>query len=73
MKVMTAQVVDGKIAIETDLREGTTVAILAADEVGFRLTTDEEEELVTALNAIRHGDYVDGRRLIQELKALNSR
>jgi hypothetical protein len=73
MKVMTARVVDGKIALDAELQEGTTVAILAADAAGFSLTPDEEKELSTALNAIRDGDYMDGRQLLQELKVLSRR
>ncbi|HYK02777.1 MAG TPA: hypothetical protein VE974_13545 [Thermoanaerobaculia bacterium] len=70
MKVIAGRVVGGKIEIETDLQEGTPVAILAAGESGFQLTPDEEEELVTALNDIRRGDFVDGRELLRELKGL---
>jgi hypothetical protein len=66
---MTARVVDGKIAVDADLEEGTTVAILAADDTGFHLTPQEQHELSEALDAIRRGDYVDGRQLLQELKA----
>jgi hypothetical protein len=68
MKVMTARVVDGKIAVESELQEGAAVAILAANDAGFRLTADEEDELVNALNAIRSGDYVDGRQLLDDLR-----
>jgi hypothetical protein len=68
MKVMTARVVDGKITVEADLQEGTPVAILAADETGFHLTAEEEDELNTALTAIRGGSYVDGRELIEDLR-----
>lgn len=69
MKVMTARVVDGKIAVDADLEDGTTVAILVADNAGFRLTPDEEDELSEALEAVRRGDHVDGRQLLKELKA----
>ena len=48
--------------------QGAAVAILAADDAGFRLTADEEGELVNALNAIRSGDYVDGRQLLDDLR-----
>lgn len=70
MKVIAGRVVGGKIEIETDLQEGTPVAILAAGEAGFRLTPDEEEELVTALNDIQRGDFEDGRELLRVLKGL---
>lgn len=73
MKVIAGRVVGGKIEIETDLQEGTPVAILAAGESGFHLTPDEEEELVTALEDIRRGDFEDGRELLRELRGLSSR
>jgi hypothetical protein len=66
MKVMTARVVNGKEAVELD--EGAAVIVLAADDDEFRLTAAEEEELVNAVHAIRGGDYVDGRQLVDELK-----
>jgi hypothetical protein len=72
MKVITGRVVGGKIEIETDLREGTPVAILAAGETGFELTADEEDELVAALNDIRKGDFIDGHELLRELKGLSA-
>ena len=68
MKVMTARVVDGKVAVDADIEEGATVAVLAASDAGFRLTTEEEAELANALASIRAGDYVDGRQLLEELK-----
>jgi hypothetical protein len=73
MKVITGRVVGGKIEIETDLREGTPVAILAAGETGFELTADEEDELVAALNDIRNGNFEDGHELLRELKGLTGR
>lgn len=73
MKVITGRVVGGKIELETDLQEGTPVAILAAGESGFRLTPEEEDELATALDDIRSGNYEDGRELLRELKGLSRR
>jgi len=70
MKVITGRVVDGKIEFETDLREGTPVAVLAAGDSGFQLTTDEEEELFASLQDIRSGTYEDGHELLRELKEL---
>ena len=73
MKVITGRVVGGKIEVETDLKDGTPVAILAAGDSGFRLTADEEEELVTALQDIRSGHYEDGHELLRELKEMTRR
>ena len=70
MKVITGRVIGGKIEVETDLREGTPVAILAADDTGFQLTAEEEEELVAAMEEIRNGKYVDGHELLRELRGL---
>jgi hypothetical protein len=73
MRVITGRVVDGKIELETELQEGTPVAILAAGESGFQLTPDEEDELSAALEDIRSGNYEDGRELLRELKGRHAR
>jgi len=73
MKVITGRVVSGKIEFEADLREGTPVAILAADDEGFHLSAEEENELVEALEDIRRGNFVDGRALLQELRGSSGR
>ena len=73
MKVIAGRVMDGKIEFETDLKEGTPVAILAAGDSGFKLSSDEEEELVTALRDIRNGNYEDGYELLHELKEMSRR
>jgi hypothetical protein len=73
MKVIAGNVVGGKIEFETDLEEGTRVAILAAGDSGFQLTAEEQQELVTALHDIRSGNYEDGHELLRELKELTRR
>ena len=73
MKVITGTVIDGKVEFETDLKEGTPVAILAAGDSGFQLTADEEEELFASLQDIRSGNYEDGYELLRELKELARR
>jgi hypothetical protein len=70
---MTGRVVDGRIQVDANLEEGTTVAILAADEAAFRLTADQEEELATALADIRSGHFIAGRDLLRELRSTNTR
>ena len=70
MKIIAGTVVDGKIEFETDLKEGTPVAVLAAGDSGFSLTAEEEEELFTSLQDIRSGRYEDGYDLLRELKDL---
>lgn len=72
MKVITGRVVDGEIHLKTDLKEGTPVAIIAAEgDSGYRLTADEEEELLAALEDVDRGHYEDGYELLRELKALS--
>ena len=73
MKVITGTVVGGKIEFETDLREGTPVAILAAGDSGFQLTAEEEEELFLSLQDVRSGKFEDGYELLRELKAIAKR
>ncbi len=68
MRVITGRVVDGKIEMETQLEEGTLVAILAPEQSGFRLTPAEEDELASALAAIRRGEFIDGHDLVAEIK-----
>ena len=73
MRVMTSKVVDGKIEFETDLKEGTSVAILAPDDSGFYLTADEEDELFRSLSDIRTGNYEDGTKLLAQIKEMAGR
>jgi antitoxin (DNA-binding transcriptional repressor) of toxin-antitoxin stability system len=68
MRIITAKVVNGKIELEGEVRDGTTVTILAPGPTGFRLSPTEEEELAHALAEIRSGDFVDGTSLLDELK-----
>jgi hypothetical protein len=68
MKVITGRVVHGKIELDSPLEEGTPVAILAAGDSGFSLTSEQEAELADALMSIRRGEYEDGHALLAELK-----
>ena len=70
MKVITGRVVDGEIRVKTDLREGTPVAVIAAErDSGFHLSAQDEDELLEALRDIDSGNYEDGYELLRELKA----
>lgn len=70
MKLITAEVIDGKIAVPPEIGEGSRVAILAADdEEPVALSSREEEELSKAMAQIDSGQYVDGWTLLEELKA----
>ncbi len=68
MKVIRGRVVSGRVEFDADLREGTTVAILAADETGLRLSAEDESELLEAIEDIRRGNSVDGRALLEEIR-----
>lgn len=70
MKVVTARVVNGMIAVPAEIADGSQVAILASDDdepVG--LSPEDEQELSEALGQIHAGRYVDGWALLDELKA----
>lgn len=73
MRVITGRVIGGMIEVGGDLQEGSSVAILAADESGFQLSPEDEEELVSALQNIRQGNYVDGRALLRDLRESDHR
>ncbi len=71
MKMITAQVVDGRIEVPPEIGEGTQVAILATDDEPFVLSPGEEQELSAALAEIDAGQFVDGWQLLEELKGKN--
>lgn len=74
MKVMTARVVDGKIDVgDTHLEEGARVAVLISEGSGFELSEADQDELEQALAEIERGEYVDGRKLLRELKGVGTR
>jgi hypothetical protein len=56
-----------------ELKDGTAVAVLVADGLDFHLSAEEEVELEAALAEMRRGEYVDGRELLREIKALSGR
>jgi hypothetical protein len=66
-------VVGGKVELEGDFEEGSTVAVLGEVMEAPQLTTAEEQELEEALIAIRRGEFVDGRKLVADLKARATR
>ncbi|MCP3964084.1 MAG: hypothetical protein GY719_40155 [bacterium] len=70
MKLVTTQVVDGRIEVPPEIGDGSQVTVLAADdEAPFTLSPGEEQELNAALAEIDAGRYVDGWALLEELKA----
>jgi hypothetical protein len=70
MQVATGTVVDGKIVVEgADLPEGDVVTILSRGETsGFRLTREQEDELLEALAEIDRGETVALEELLASLR-----
>jgi len=71
MKVLTAKVVDGRLDVpEGCLEEGATVTLLVPedDEVGFRLSPEEQAFLLESIAQGERGEVVDGWQLLEELK-----
>ena len=69
MQVATGTVVNGKIEIEgVSLPEGSMVAVLArgADEP-FKLSSEDEDELLAAMSEIERGDFVTVEELLRDL------
>lgn len=72
MTVLTGTVVAGKIEVPDSVTDGARVMVLTLEpDVPLRLTAAEEDELTQALEEIRRGEYVDGRELLSELRALH--
>jgi hypothetical protein len=69
MKVLTAKVVDGRIEVGDDLREGSTVAVIALEPEAPVLSAEDEQGLAESLAELSAGSYVDGAHLITELRA----
>lgn len=47
--------------------------VMDGSDDGFRLTSEQEEELLAALQDVENGDYEDGGALLQELSELTGR
>ena len=70
MQVATGTVIDGKVVVEgVPLREGAVVAVVArgADEP-FRLTEEQENELLEAMAEIARGEFVTLEQLLESLR-----
>lgn len=75
MRVITGTVADGKVEVPAEaLGEGSHVAVLAPDpDEPITLTADEEQELLSAMEAIRRGECVGDTDLLEELRARSGR
>jgi hypothetical protein len=69
MELAVGKVVGGKVVVEgPPLEEGATVAVLVSREQEFTATTEEEAELLEAMEEVRRGEVVDGWQLLREIK-----
>lgn len=75
MKSSPGTVLHGKVDVPPGaLAEGEHVMILAPEgEAPVRLTAEEEEELMLALEEIRRGEFVDGEDLLEEIRSRRTR
>jgi hypothetical protein len=68
MKMTTGRVVSGRIVIEDNLEEGTSVTILAREgNETFELNAQDATELLAAIREGEHGDGVDGDEFLEGL------
>jgi hypothetical protein len=69
MKMLTAKVIDGQLALpEGTLEEGVTVTILVPERSeDFELSEEQQEELARALAEADRGEGIDGWQLLTEL------
>lgn len=69
MRVLTGQVVAGKVDVGDTVAEGTPVALLVADLGSIRLSVAEQVELLAALAEARESSFEDGFALLREIEA----
>ncbi len=61
MKMTTGRVVSGRIVIEDNLEEGTSVTVLAREgNETFELDAQDAAELLAAIREGERGDSIDG-------------
>ena len=70
MKIVTGRVVQDRIEVPADVvAEGSLVTMLVSEpEEGFELSPELEDELVEAMAEADRGEFVDGWKLLRELK-----
>jgi hypothetical protein len=71
MKVLTSKVVDGQLDVPPGtLQDGETVTLVVHDdESSFSLTKEQSELLQESLSQVERGEWIDGWKLLEELKA----
>jgi len=70
MQVTTGTVIGGKVVVEgVPLVEGSVVAILSREpEEPFTLSTEDENELLSAMAEIERGEFVSADKLLESLR-----
>ncbi|MGE0394907.1 MAG: hypothetical protein AB7I25_12030 [Vicinamibacterales bacterium] len=70
MEIASGRVVGGRVELDTELPEGTTVTVLAgqADE-SFEVDPETEQALLRAIEQCRRGETIPMSQLIDELRA----
>jgi hypothetical protein len=70
MRVATGKIVSGKVVLEGEpFEEGTTVAVIAADDSeSFELTPEQEAELLESIDEADRGELVDAKVVLRSLK-----
>ena len=70
MQVTTGTVIGGKVVVEgVPLVEGSVVAILSREpEEPFTLSTEDENELLSAMAEIERGEFVPADKLLESLR-----
>ena len=72
MKLLTAKIVDGQLDVpEGTFEDGATVTVLVPEEEdrdGFELTEEEKAFLLESLEQARHGEGIDGWKLLEEIR-----
>jgi len=70
MQFTTGTVVEGKVIVEgVPLVEGAVVAVLSREpEESFRLSAEDEEELLAAVAEIERGEFISAQELLESLR-----
>ena len=70
MQVTTGTVIGGKVVVEgVPLVEGSLVAVLSREpEESFTLSSEDEDELLTAMTEIERGEFVSADKLLESLR-----
>ena len=70
MQITTGTVVGGRVVVEgVSLVEGSVVAVLSrGPEEPFKLSPEDEDELLAAMAEIERGEFVSADELLESLR-----